>query len=130
MIDLKLLGDGVEFDHIGLAVPSIQDTVGTELEIHTDETQRVRVAFVNLNGAPVELVEPLDEKSPVTAGLKKGQKLLHLCFKVSDMDAAIKTGRENGFHLFAKPVPAVAFKGRRIAWLYSKDYGLVELVER
>ena len=130
MIDLDVFGEGAEFEHIGLAVASITESAGEEIEIFTDETQRVRVAFVSMHGAPVELIEPLNEKSPVTDSLKKGQKLVHLCFRVPDIETAIKNGRGHGFHLIARPVPATAFEGRRIAWLFSKTYGLVELVER
>jgi len=38
--------------------------------------------------------------------------------------------RSGGFFLIAAPVPAVAFDGRRIAWLLGRDRSLVELVER
>ncbi len=59
-------------------------------------------------GIKVELIEPLNANTTIDLSLKKGQRLVHLCFRVSDIDDAIKKGRKNGFHCIAKPVPAKA----------------------
>ena len=109
---------------------SIKDVYGDDLEIVSDDIQNVSVAFIKMAGITVELIEPLNENSPINSSLKKGQRLMHLCFQVPDIGDAIKKGRENGFHCIAKPVPAKAFKNKRIAWLFSKTYGLVELLEK
>jgi len=61
--------------------------------------------------------------------LKKQQSLYHLCFEVKTIEKAIEMARKHGFHCIAAPVPAKAFGSRRIAWLFSRDYGLVELLE-
>lgn len=86
--------------------------------------------MVNFDGLTIELVEPLNRGSPVTNMLKKGQSLYHLCFQVKDIRQAIEAAGEGGFHCIAKPSPARAFKDKRIAWLFSKTYGLIELLER
>jgi methylmalonyl-CoA/ethylmalonyl-CoA epimerase len=117
------------FDHVGLAVRSIQDAGGTELSVVDDPTQRVSVAFVDFAGLRVELIQPLGDRSPIAATLAKGQPLVHLCFRVPSLDVALRHGRESGMHQLARPVPAPAFGGRSIAWLYRKDIGLIELLE-
>ncbi len=109
---------------------SIKDVFSDKLEIVSDDIQNVSVAFIKMAGIKVELIEPLNENSPVNSNLKKGQRLVHLCFSVSDIGDAIKKGRTNGFHCIARPVPAKAFKNKRIAWLFSTTYGLVELLEK
>ena len=129
MRELKVFGDGAVFDHAGVAVRSIRASAKSDPGIIRDEAQKVSVAFVDIGGIKLELIEPAGEDSPVASSLEKGQRLVHLCFRVPDMDAAIKKGRENGFHCIAKPVPARAFGGRKIAWLFSKTYGLTELLE-
>lgn len=129
MLELNIFGDDARFEHVGLAVNSIRDAVRDDLEIFCDEIQNVSVAFVNMNGIRVELIEPRGTNSPITSSLKGGRKLVHLCFRVRDLEAAIVRGRGHGFHCIAKPVPAVAFGNKRIAWLFNKIYGLVELVE-
>lgn len=95
-----------------------------------DEVQGVRVAFVDLSGAPIELIEPLSETSPVSGALSCGRPLVHVCFEVSSLVASIGVAKQHGFHLLGTPTPAGAFGGRRIAWVYSKTWGLVELLER
>lgn len=132
MLELNMFGEGAIFDHVGLAVRSIENTLnghGEQVTVFNDDIQKVSVAFVQMSGIQVELIEPLGEKTPVALSLKKGQQLVHLCFRVPDMEAAIEKGREHGFHCIARPVPAIAFNGRRIAWLFSRTYGLVELLE-
>jgi methylmalonyl-CoA/ethylmalonyl-CoA epimerase len=131
MLELNPFGDDAVFDHVGLAVQSITATLGSdrEVDIFSDDIQKVSVAFIQMNGLSIELIEPLGEKTPVALSLKKGQQLVHVCFRVPDIEVAIQKGRENGFHCIARPVPAVAFNNRKIAWLFSRIYGLFEILE-
>jgi len=128
MLKLNVFGEDAKFEHIGIAVGSIKESAGGKLEIFDEETQKVRVAFVKINGIDIELIEPLGADSPVTTGLKKGQRLLHICFKVADLKDAIKKAKGHGFHCIAEPVPAQAFEGKKIAWLFSRTYGLIEWI--
>ena len=124
----NFFGEHAEFEHAGIAVRSISDTA-EGVEITEDPIQRVNVAFIYINDLKVELIEPLAEKSPITNILKKGQSLYHLCFRVPDINNALETARKHGFHCIARPVPAKAFNEKKIAWVFSKTYGLFELVE-
>jgi methylmalonyl-CoA/ethylmalonyl-CoA epimerase len=130
-VPLTLFGDGASFHHVGLAVRSIAEAShGRAADVVRDDLQLVSVAFVDLDGVCVELIEPAVESSPVSLSLDKGQQLVHLCFEVDDLEAAVTASRAAGFHRIAKPVPARAFASRRIAWIYSRTYGLIELLER
>lgn len=129
MSTLAFLGDDAVFDHVGMAVVSIRDTAGADVEVIDDPLQRVSVSFVNLAGLRVELIQPLGQRSPIDRSLENGQRLVHLCFRVPSLEAAVIRGRRFGLHQLARPVPAVAFGDRRIAWLFSKTIGLVELLE-
>ena len=82
---LAIFGDDAAFHHVGLAVRSIAESIGAGAEIVRDDTQRVSVAFVDLNGICVELIEPAADDSPITARLAAGQPLVHLCFEVADL---------------------------------------------
>jgi methylmalonyl-CoA/ethylmalonyl-CoA epimerase len=130
MVPLSVFGANAAFHHVGLAVPSIVDVAGSAAEVVRDDLQQVSVAFVNLDGVCVELIEPATTTSPVSRSLQEGRQLVHLCFEVADLEEAVATGRAAGFHRIARPVPARAFDNRRIAWVYSRTYGLVELLER
>jgi len=128
MYSLNLFGDNAEFDHVGLAVRSIPDDL--EKQKIFDPLQHVNVAFINVNRLRVELVEPVGERSPVMNLLKRNQSLYHLCFRTRNISESLEKAKGNGFHCIAKPVTAVAFDNRNIVWLYSRQYGLVELVEK
>jgi methylmalonyl-CoA/ethylmalonyl-CoA epimerase len=105
------------------------DDHDSALEVVFDPIQRVRVAFVDLAGTTIELIEPVGDDSPVRLSLEKGTKLVHLCFEVPGLEAALTAAAGHGFHVLGAPAPAVAFAGRRIAWCFSKTFGLVELLE-
>ena len=129
MDELNFFGEDVVFDHAGLVVASIKEVV-PDAQPTVDMVQRVSVVFVNLHGVRTELIEPLNAESPVNRNLEEGRPLAHLCFCVPNLDAALVYGRENGFHLIGKPTPAPAFGDQLIAWVYSRIYGLFELVEK
>jgi len=126
---LALFGEGAALDHIGVAVRSIASASVPDLRVTQDATQRVSVAFVETGGATLELIEPLGDDSPIRASLDKGHALVHLCFRVPDLDSALEAGQRAGFHRLAAPVPAPAFDNRRIVWVFSRVFGLVELLE-
>lgn len=129
MVSRDFFGADAKFHHVGLVVQSIAQ-LASDTIISEDEIQNVRVAFIVIGGARIELVEPLSDDSPVSRNLRSGAKLLHLCFEVDQIEEAVSRARENGFRLIAHAVPAVAFGGRRIAWVYSSSWGLIELLER
>ena len=124
---LDFFGKDASFHHVGLVVENITNIV-SDAQIITDPIQKVRLAFVNLNGLCLELLEPLGEDSPVLANLKNGGKLVHTCYEVKDINKTITQCRAHGFHCIGKPVMAVAFN-RNIAWVFHTQYGLVELLE-
>lgn len=97
-----------------------------------DLVQQVKVAFVFREGEhPIELVCDSEAGGPTSGILSKvGSGLYHICYEVDNMKQMITTLRHRGFLLRHKPVKATAFDGRRIAWLYNRDIGLVELLEK
>lgn len=107
---------------------SISSALGNVEKIE-DPVHKVKVAFVQINGLKAELVEPNNENSPVTNILQKGNSLYHMCFKVPDLQEAVKTARKNGFHSISKAKPGKAFNNKKIVWIFSKVYGLIELLE-
>jgi methylmalonyl-CoA/ethylmalonyl-CoA epimerase len=128
--------------HLGFVVKSISavaDEFAASIsarwdgEIIHDPIQRVHVAFfspVDSANPVYELVEPASEDSPVIYFLKKRVGLHHVCYEVNDLDAALEAARSTGWAIASSPAPAVAFEGRRIAWIFSKTRLLMELLER
>ena len=128
VLPVNLFGEGAEFDHIGLVVESI-NSLGFNIPRTSDPRQDVTVAFFELHGVPIEAVAPNSENSPVSRQLRDGRKLLHLCYRVADIEKACASAKRHGLVQISTPVPATAFEGRNIVWLYSKVFGLFELTE-
>lgn len=131
----------MRFHHVGYAVANIRDYLDDFViplfnpesvsETYADPVQNVRVCFVEMqNGTTIELVEPMGKDSPVTKIVEsKRTGLYHLCFEVDDLDAEIVRFRKKRCIPLSKPVPAVAFGGRRIVFLATPQNDLVELLE-
>jgi methylmalonyl-CoA/ethylmalonyl-CoA epimerase len=127
--------------HAGYVVRKIHESIGrflASLEAHWDENiihdplQKVNVTFLstpNPKDALIELVEPAAMDSPILAFLKKGGGLHHLCYEVADLDARLKEMQVKGFIVVKKPLPAVAFENRRIAWIATRENLLLEFLE-
>ena len=111
------LGADFTLHHTGIYVENLNEIV-SEDEIIVDEIQGVRLSFVMLGNTRIELLQPLNEKN----------KLLHLCFEVVDLSKGIEICRSQNFTLLRTPVEATAFPNKKIAWMYHKTFGLVELV--
>jgi methylmalonyl-CoA/ethylmalonyl-CoA epimerase len=133
---------GFKLRHVGVAVPSLgpaTETLSTLFGYRVvsgpfdDPIQKVSVNFLTTSdkdAAEIELIAPLSEDSPVTSMLaKSGGGAYHLCFETSDIDQALVHAKNNGCMIVSPAVPAVAFGGRRIAWIYTRSRQLFELVE-
>jgi len=128
--------------HVGFAVASIKE-VGPHFanslgvrwngEIIHDPLQEARVTFLRCAGAEspaLELVEPASETSPLHNFLRKGGGLHHVCYEVDSLEAQLQMSRSAGGLMVKPPLPAVAFGGRLIAWVYTRERLLVEYLER
>ena len=130
------------FDHLGIIVADLDKALESYREIfgyellrgpYDDPKQQVRVCFLGSNGAghpDLELVAPINDQSPVTNMLNNGGGAYHVCYQVLNLEQALSELRSKGCFIVSRPVPAVAFGGARIAWIYTPARQLMELVER
>jgi methylmalonyl-CoA/ethylmalonyl-CoA epimerase len=128
--------------HIGVVVASIEEAAGQICQSfeadwdHTiihDPLQCAKVAFFHnrCSGNPtIELVAPVGDDSPVSRFLKTGGGFHHLCYEVDGLDTQLERCRSRGELLAREAMPAVAFGGRRIAWVYTRQKLLIEYLER
>ena len=126
-------------NHVGVATPSIQDSLalycdalgGTAGEPFVLEEQGVRVCFVDAPNSQIELIEPLDDRSPIANFLAKnpagGQH--HVCFEVPDIHAAVTEMHGAGKRTLGEP--RIGAHGTPIVFLHPRDMAgvLVELME-
>jgi len=127
--------------HIGIVVASIEQSLPGYLRsfagrqttgiIH-DPLQKVNVLFFNTSAAEpvlIELVEPASDDSPVRRFLEKGGGMNHVCYQVADIAEAVVEMKKRKATLVSPPKPAVAFDGRRVAWVMTREWLLIELLE-
>jgi methylmalonyl-CoA/ethylmalonyl-CoA epimerase len=130
------------FHHVGFVVPSIDtaahsfaESIGADWDgvIVHDPNQTVRVTFFHSKraGDPLmELIEPVGEKSPVFSLAKRGGGLHHVCYLVDSLEKQLEECRAQRSVVVRPPLPAAAFGGRRIAWIYTRHKLLIEYLER
>ena len=131
--------DIMTIDHVGIVVGSLEraaayytSTFGLRLvrERIVDPLQDVELQFLEDDGGTrLELIHPLTENSPVARALKQGGGLNHICYRVEDLESSIQAMVANGAKVVREPLPAVAFDGRRVTFLYTRERELIEFVE-
>ena len=126
------------FHHIGIATSNIDKTAVYYInsgyhKTNTvfDPVQNVNIAFLQKDGMPlVELLEPVDEKSPVYKIVKSsGVSPYHCCYIVEDILEAIQNLRKQKYVMVSKPACAIALSNKKICFLFNKEVGLIELLE-
>ena len=90
-----------------------------------------RIVSLPLGGSDVELLEPLSPDSPIAKFLaRRGPGIHHVCYRVADLDAALRACRTAGYRLVDE-VPRHGAGGHRIAFIHPKSTAgiLIELTE-
>lgn len=124
-------------DHVGYAVKSIDEAkkhmqlLGYRFGTVINDVERgIRVCFAENDGICVELVAPLANGSPVDEYLmKNGPAPYHICYRSSDIEKEVENLIANKFRIMIPLAPAVAFKKKRVVFLYSLSIGIIEIVE-
>jgi methylmalonyl-CoA/ethylmalonyl-CoA epimerase len=130
-----------DIHHVGIAVNnlekalSVYESLGySASSIYSDLHQGVKICLL-FKGTElmIELVTRLNDtdSSPVDSILaKNGPSAYHTCYSVVNIESAIKEMRDLGFIQVSKLNPAIAFGGRRVAFMFNTNVGLIELVEK
>jgi len=122
--------------HFGIVVKGIESYLGQSLwtirgQVVTDPIQRCRLCMAALptdTTALIEIVEPLDEASPVWRALQRTPTWHHVCLRASTMQAADALIREKRLLPVTPWQPAVLFNGRAIRFVYTRSRELVEFL--
>jgi methylmalonyl-CoA/ethylmalonyl-CoA epimerase len=133
-------------NHVGVATPDLDASIAFYRDVMgaTDITepfdmpsQGVKVCFVNTpgengtHGTQIELLQPLDQNSPVAGFMKKnplgGQH--HICYEVPDIHEAKAWFEGLGKKVLGEP--RIGAHGTLIFFVHPKDMGgqLTEIME-
>ena len=124
-------------EHVAIAVSDLESALRRFRSIlarpesgdEVVESEGVRVAFFDLGGARLELMEPVGEDSPIARFLeRRGPGLHHLAVEVPDIESAIARCREAGLETVGE-APRDGAGGRRVAFLHPRSASgvLIEL---
>jgi methylmalonyl-CoA/ethylmalonyl-CoA epimerase len=117
--------------HVGIAVPDLEAAirlfrarfacaVSEPIEV---PAQKVRIAYVELGNARLELVAPSAPDSPLVKFLARRPEggLHHVALAVSDADAAAAQARAEDLHILGAGAPAAGHHGRPLFFLDPRD---------
>ena len=125
--------------HIGYAVPDIDKALvefaalGWKAcsDVTNDVARQVKIVFMEQLGCKIELVAPLSNESPIKKTLQKGSGTpYHICYEVDNLEVAETELKKAKFITFKKAAVAPAIGGRRVEFMYAKQNGVIELVEK
>ena len=128
--------------HVSIVVPSL-DAAARELDakyglkigpIEVNAEQGVRMAYVELANARIELMEPSRADSPVAKFLARNPRggIHHFSLGVDSLDATTAGMKGKGVRVLGDGKPQLNVHGERIAFVHPQDFlgALVELEER
>ena len=128
-------------NHIAIAVPNItkasdmwQKALGANVsKPQTLPEHGVKVVFIESPNTKVELLEPLNENSPISKFLVKNPNggMHHICYEVSDLTSASKKLKEVGATILGDGNPKIGAHGNPVIFLQPSDFSgtLIELEE-
>ena len=128
-------------NHIAIAVPNItkasdmwQKALGANVsKPQTLPEHGVKVVFIESPNTKVELLEPLNENSPISKFLMKNPNggMHHICYEVSDLKSASKKLKKGGATILGDGNPKIGAHGNPVIFLQPSDFSgtLIELEE-
>ncbi|HTZ41334.1 MAG TPA: methylmalonyl-CoA epimerase [Syntrophales bacterium] len=126
-------------DHIGIAVKSIAESLKfyealglKSVGVEEVAEQKVRVAFLPIGEAEVELLESTAPDGPVAKYIEKnGEGIQHVALRVDNLEAALAELKAQGVRLIDEK-PRYGAGGAKIAFVHPRSTGgvLLELSER
>ena len=141
-MEVFLAGISVEsLDHIAIAVPNLAQA----LELYRNKfgfsvsdpmelpEQGIRIAYVDLGNAKLELMEPLDSNSPISKFLENHPAggLHHFCLTTNDVFEAAATAKNSGMRVLGGDELNIGHHGKKLFFIHPKDTlgSLIEIEE-
>ena len=126
----------LKFHHIGVACAKIANEIEyynllgyiQQEEMFEDPQQGVRGLFMYNNGTLIELLEPINEKSPVRSFIDRGIHMYHQGFTCVNIKDEAVILEENGAMIISSPKYAIAFPGLKVCFLIMPNQTLIELI--
>ena len=137
-MNLEKVADNV-LDHIAIAVPKIEPVLeqysklfGAEITLpKIVSEQGIRMAYIHFQNVKLELIEPLNEQSPIAKFLERNPKgaMHHFCAVTTDAEESSKKIKNNKMRGLGEP--SEGHHGQKMFFMHPSDTSsiLVEIVE-
>jgi len=131
----------MKLHHVGIVVENIQESLGELTKfLEFEETilptlidsQKVNVCFLKSSNVYIELIEPVEQNSPIKKFSDNGGGFHHLCFEVDDITKELNNMKDKGARVIVEPTKG--FEDRLIAFVLlnfkKTNCRLIELAEK
>tara|TARA_Y100000287_G_C14175860_1_gene332277 strand:- start:313 stop:759 length:447 start_codon:yes stop_codon:yes gene_type:complete len=137
-VNLEKVADNV-LDHIAIAVPKIEPVLeqysklfGAEITLpKIVSEQGIRMAYIHFQNVKIELIEPLNDQSPIAKFLERNPKgaMHHFCAVTTDAEESSKKIKNNKMRALGEP--SEGHHGQKMFFMHPSDTSsiLVEIVE-
>ena len=127
----------MKFHHIGYLTNNLKSTINEFKKINyakktniiNDNLLKVKVVFIKNTNNLIELVKPYKKNYGLIKIIKNKNYAYHFAYKVKNINKSIKKLKKMKFKIIVNPVPAKAFKNKKISFLRMKDGFIIELIE-
>jgi methylmalonyl-CoA/ethylmalonyl-CoA epimerase len=118
----------MKIDHIAIAVNNVEDAakiyqeaLGVDtVEFETVESEGVKLAIIHLENGRIELMQPMNDESPIKKFLdKKGQGLHHMALQTDNIDGEVERMEECGIQFLGKIRPGS--EGTKVIFIHPKS---------
>ncbi len=130
-----------KINHIAIAVPDVKKAAlkwqqalnMKKSEIIILEEHGVKVVFLEFCNLKIELLEPLNNESPISQFLKKNPKggMHHICFEVEKISETINSLKNKNINILGDGNPKIGAHEKPVVFIHPNDLSgtLVELEE-
>ena len=128
-------------NHIAIAVPNIKEAAlkwQQALDIKKSDIivlkeHGVKVVFIEFSNLKIELLEPLNNESPISKFLEKNPKggMHHICFEVEKITETINSLKNKQINILGDGKPKIGAHDKPVVFIHPNDLSgtLVELEE-
>ena len=128
-------------NHIAIAVPDVKEASlkwqqalnVKKSEIIVLKEHGVKVVFLEFSNLKIELLEPLNNESPISKFLEKNPKggMHHICFEVEKITETINSLKDKNINILGDGNPKIGAHDKPVVFIHPNDLSgtLVELEE-
>lgn len=118
----------MKIDHIAIAVNNLEEAAKTyqnalgvdKIEFETVESEGVKLAIIHLENGRIELMQPMNDESPIKKFLdKKGPGLHHMALQTNNIENEVERMEGCGIQFLGKIRPGS--EGTKVIFIHPKS---------